>query len=265
MDEFALEDGAIRIGLGRIRELTVRARASIYRNRPFTGLHDLIARTAIGRAELENLIRAGGLDFVGRPRRQILFETDMMFEQAKKLRDHAPLFGYDDPTGASPVLRDRPPERMRDEWSLLKLSTGPHPVACVRSALAGEPCLPSTCIPDHIGKRVCLCGIPAAARRLRTRRGGVMCFMTLSDEYGLFELTIASEIYSRCREVIVEHGAAMLRVEGRVESDYDALSVAVDHIRPVLPRGEPAPDPAGPDWRSGATARAQALLAGKHR
>ncbi len=50
-----------------------------------------------------------------------------------------------------------------------------------------------------------------------------MQFVTLEDETGVFEVTLFPNIYSRVRRLLSDGGPYL--VEGRVEEQYDSLSV----------------------------------------
>ena len=79
-----MEDGAIRVGLGRVAELTERGRGSVLGNQPFDGLADLIARTELRIGEVESLVRAGALDFTGRSRPEMLLELNLLHVELER-------------------------------------------------------------------------------------------------------------------------------------------------------------------------------------
>ena len=250
---FTLEDGntAIRIGLGRIEGITARGRSSVLAARPFDGLTDLVARTALRIGEVENLVRAGALDFTGRPRPELLLELHLSFEGAKRIRGEGTLLPMARPAPRSVGLvpegcpaRRRPAtvrdysesQKWRDEWRMLGLSAGRHPVSWIRACASRAGALPSRAIPGRIGRRVKLAGLVAAMRTTSTAKGETMCFVTLADEWGTFEVTLFPDVLGRCRHELAEGGLGPLLVEGRVESQYDALSVTAERIEALSSR-----------------------------
>jgi DNA polymerase III alpha subunit len=68
-------------------------------------------------------------------------------------------------------------------------------------------------------------GLPCAYRRVETKSGGTMLFMTLADETGVIECTLFPDTY---RRLFGATRGQVLRVEGRVEDALDAVSVTVD-------------------------------------
>ena len=230
-EEFTIENGAIRIGLGQIRMISTASKHSIYKHRPFEGLADLVMRTNLKIGEGENLVRVGALDFIGRPRSLLLEELHACFKSAKSLRRSAVLIRPPDPGSRRSRARAlSEAERLGHEWDLLGFSSGKHPVAYVRPSLEKRNILRSSAIPERIGERIRLCGIAAAARTTPSKNGRRMCFLTLSDEDGLFEITMFPAIYERYKAVFARCGMSLFCVSGKVESQYDAISIAADKI-----------------------------------
>jgi DNA polymerase III alpha subunit len=85
-------------------------------------------------------------------------------------------------------------------------------------------------IANSVGRRIKVAGMAAAARTTRVKAGRTMCFVTLGDEDGLFEVTLFPDVYERYRKHLVAGGSGLFLVEGRVESQYDAVSVTAERI-----------------------------------
>jgi len=230
-EEFTLDDGAIRVGLGQIRELTEAGKESVCRNRPFRRLTDLILRTGLRHGEIANLIRGGALDFTGRPRARLRRELDLLFGTACKLRGQPLLFELPEPVVEGAGAEEGPGTRdWEDEWAVMGLSAGKHPVAYLRKGLAEGGIVSSRCLSERIGKEIRLCGIPAAARTTTARKGDKMCFITLCDEDGLFEVTLFPEVFSRHRQTLMENPSGLFWVAGKAEAQYDALSITAEEL-----------------------------------
>jgi DNA polymerase III alpha subunit len=82
-----------------------------------------------------------------------------------------------------------------------------------------------------------LCGIPAAARATTSKDGRTMGFVTLSDEAGLFEVTLFPRIYAEHRALLGGGDVGLLWVAGKVESEYDAITITADRIGRMEPNG----------------------------
>ena len=55
-----------------------------------------------------------------------------------------------------------------------------------------------------------------------------MQFLTLEDERGVFEVTLFPKFYQRIRRLLTDAGPYV--VEGKVESQYDSISVTAHRV-----------------------------------
>jgi DNA-directed DNA polymerase III PolC len=228
---FSQEGNTIRIGLGVVRELSVTSRKDIFSKRPFADLWDLMLRTRLQRRELENLVRAGALDFTAQSRPRLLYELDMHVETAVRHRGTESLFELPQPETPTPPLPDfSPPCKRSSEWELLGLTPAHHPLQPMRQQLTRNHVIPSRQAQACIGRRVRMCGIPAAARTAPTSRGQSLCFITLSDEDGLFEVTLQPEVYAHYRQALADCRTGIVWVEGKLESRFDAICLNAERL-----------------------------------
>ena len=72
-----------------------------------------------------------------------------------------------------------------------------------------------------VGRRVALAGIVATARHAPTKNGDTMQFVTLEDEYGVFEVTLFPDLCSRMPYLRL----GPYLVEGVVEKQYDVVTI----------------------------------------
>lgn len=75
-----------------------------------------------------------------------------------------------------------------------------------------------------------MAGLVAAARTTPTKRGDTLCFVTLADEDGLFEVTLFPDVYRRYGRELSENELGPFIVEGSVESQYDAVTVTAERM-----------------------------------
>ena len=100
-----------------------------------------------------------------------------------------------------------------------------HPLDVLIDPATRAGTTPAARVPDHRGRRVRALGLPCAYRRVETKSGGTMLFMTLADESGVIECTLFPDTY---RRLYPATRGQVLRVEGRVEETLDAASVTVE-------------------------------------
>jgi len=146
-----------------------------------------------------------------------------------------------------------PHERGRLELELLGLTTIAHPTRLfpcageerVRTAFGPEAFAPrpdrrrddplrpvnrTSCasLERFVGGRVTLCGWLAASRRVRTKNGETMRFLTLEDESGLAEVVLFPDVYRTDGHRLTERGPFL--VTGTVEDQLGARTLHAERI-----------------------------------
>ena len=237
--EFTAEDDAIRIGLGCVAGLGpagVRAVLDARESGAFGHLTECLFRTRLGREEARALILCGAFDFTGRKRPELMLELDMALaarpsENGAWLRSEVPMcIGMPVPVFVMDVPRIprdySPTRKYADQRRILGISADKHIMAVHRPRLSGMVNAVSRDLPRRIGRRIRIAGVLEARRTTRTRNGRQMMFMTLDDEFGLFEATVFP---GACRAAgFGTYGPYI--VEGRVEEQYDTVTVTTDRI-----------------------------------
>jgi len=240
----------VRVGLSRVfglaeatGERIVAARAE----RPFRSLADLIDRGRPTLPEVESLVLAGGLDAMGRSRPSLLLEaragarawsaTAVVGRRAAA----GPAAGPGGRRGAraavlldaEPVAAVRVPElpefdlaaRVRGEIRATGLWFSGHPLDTMLPADAARGAVPSAALPRHVGHRVAVVGLPCAYRRVETKKGDRMLFMTLADRSGVAECVLFPDAYRASAAAV---RGQVVRAEGHVVSSLGAVTLAAD-------------------------------------
>ncbi len=238
---WAVEDGALRVPLGRLKGMSAGVAAAIVAARaaggPFGSLWDFARRTRAPRPVVERLIRAGALD--GLPvdapgarspaataapaaplpaaahRRQALWDLGEMRWDAG---------GLDLPPAVTPAAMT--PDTLADavaaDAELLGLAQGAHPMALVRPALAALGAVPTREVEALAhGAPVRVAGRVEVVQRPGTAKG--IAFVSLEDEHGLVNLVLYPAVYARHRDVLRRAGVVV--ADGRVQHDHGAVHV----------------------------------------
>jgi error-prone DNA polymerase len=220
-------DGAIRIGLRQVKGLTERSIRRILAERGrrlFASLGDFLARVPVTDPEAENLILCGAFEFAGRSRPDLLLDlkTTDPAERRAGGRDGFGFGSWEPPK--PPRLKDFSPEqKLVHELTILGLSPGKHPLAVLRELLCAADLVDSDALPRRIGQPVRIAGVVAALRTATTKNNGVMLFVSLEDEKGVFEVTLFPQVHKRFGHLIDGFGPYV--VEGKVADQYGALTV----------------------------------------
>ncbi|HVQ21787.1 MAG TPA: OB-fold nucleic acid binding domain-containing protein [Candidatus Saccharimonadia bacterium] len=211
---------------------------------PYRSLADVVARTGLSEEVLERLIRAGGLDSLGRPRRELLWQ---LHEVAGATRGR-PIAG---PAASRPLdLRlpateapDLPPpselERLGDSYAILSLDARRQVIELFRPALARLGAVTAGEMAERPPGRVAIGGLVVTRQHPMTAKGTV--FLAVEDETGMVNVTLWPDTWARLRSVVRRH--ALLYIEGTLQRDATVVNLVAREIvsLPDLARGVGGP------------------------
>ncbi|MDH7598879.1 MAG: PHP domain-containing protein [Sedimentisphaerales bacterium] len=177
--DWTIEGNAIRAGLRIVRGLNTGVMEAIVQQRPFRDLDDLRSRVRFPRGQLEDLIRLGACDGLGRSRPEMLNQASgfRMGPNERYLFD----MGNMETRDYSDFNKI---ERLRVEVEITGIPFSLHPEQLLRT-----PHIQASRLVDFMDRNVTVAGIVAAARKARTQDGKVMGFVTLEDSTGLVEVS----------------------------------------------------------------------------
>lgn len=226
--ECTLEGEAIRLGLSHVNCLGAVAANSILAERTqrsFSSINDVVLRTGLAQHQLAQLAQVGAFDCFGIARREALWQVLSLVRQS----------GYElelvSPAKGSELLPlMRPVDVVQSDLMGLSLSTGPHPMALLRSTLQQEGVLSGQELRDVPDRRsVCACGMVVIRQRPLTAKGFV--FITLEDETGFANIVVKPNLAKRFRkDVLFSHA---LYVWGKVERKDGVVNVVGERFRSV--------------------------------
>ncbi len=230
-EEFSLDGQTIRIGLNFIGGLgPVGAETILHARsvRVFDSLSDCLARTRLGSEEARAMVLCGAFDGFGRRRPELMMELDLSLAgRAGWARSGEALLPAQ-PT--VPSLSDdySGARKYADERRILGISTREHIMGLFRPHLADRVDADSRQLPRRVGRAVRIAGVLEAYRTTATQKGQTMSFLTLEDEWGLFEVTVFPDARKRMRINFSRYGPYI--VAGRVEEQYDSITITADRV-----------------------------------
>jgi DNA polymerase-3 subunit alpha len=238
-----------RVGLGAMRELVAeRARGG-----PFASVAEFAARVdpkLLNKMQLENLAKAGAFDSLESNRARLVAGAETILRRAQAAAEEREsgqigLFG-DGTAGAAPLrlpaIPDWPQlERLAHEAEAVGFHLSAHPLDPYATALRRLGVVPSARIAERArsgATRLKLAGTVVVTKERTTRTGSRMCWVTLSDAQGSYEVTLFSEILNRCRDLLAEGSAVLVTAEARLEgetlrltaSEVEALEKAAEGV-----------------------------------
>ncbi|HSH21010.1 MAG TPA: PHP domain-containing protein [Candidatus Caenarcaniphilales bacterium] len=219
---------------------------------PFRSLADLVARTELSEELVERLIRAGALDSLKVPRRELLWQLREVAGATRGRYDGRSV-GSKKAPGRPLDLRlpathvpDLPPptelERLGDSYAILSLDARRQVVELFRPALDRLGALPAARLIDTRPGTVAIGGLVVTRQHPMTARGTV--FLALEDETGMVNVTLWPDTWARFRGTVRRH--ALLYVEGRLERESEVVNVIADRVVALAETARPVGGPLSP-------------------
>ncbi|MFI5258908.1 MAG: OB-fold nucleic acid binding domain-containing protein [Candidatus Limnocylindrales bacterium] len=241
----------IRLGLALVKgigdEHAERLDAELGRG-PYHSLADVVARTELPEEVIERLIRAGALDSLSRPRRELLWQLREVMgatqggERRTGRAAGRPMDLRLPPTPAPelPPLTER--ERLGDTYSVLSLDANRQVISLFRPALERLGAVTNASLADRGPGPVRVGGLVVTRQHPMTARGTV--FLALEDETGMVNVTLWPDAWARLRGV-VRH--ALLYVDGMLQREANVVNVIARDIKPLPAVAETVGGPARPE------------------
>jgi len=248
--EFTVETGpdgkpAIRFALAAIKRVGMSAMRELVAERvrggPFTSIADFAARVdpkLLNKMQLENLAKAGAFDSLEGNRARLVAGAETILRRAQAMaeeRDSGQIGLFGDGAARAeplrlPAIPDWPQlDRLAHEAEAVGFHLSAHPLDAYATALKRLGVVPSARIAERArsgAARLKLAGTVAATKERTTRTGSRMCWVTLSDSQGSFEVTLFSEVLNRCRDLLAEGTPILVTAEARIEGETLRLTAS---------------------------------------
>jgi DNA polymerase III subunit alpha len=234
---FQVEKGAIRYSLAAIKGIGAVALKEIFqkrRTKPFDDLFDFCLRVStkiVNRKSLETLVHSGSFDEFGMDRATYLSSLDVAIEHSQLVNpdenDQIDFFSEEEfflkpkyvEVEALPIE-----EKLNLEKEVLGLYLSDHPVSIYERDLFIFGAVPLSSLGEE--KKVVSIGIYITGiKKIRTKKGEAMAFLTVSDSSGEMEAVVFPAVYNRNMSLLKQ--GIMLVVEAKVENRSDAKQLII--------------------------------------
>ncbi|MDQ3557781.1 MAG: DNA polymerase III subunit alpha, partial [Pseudomonadota bacterium] len=245
---FGVEAGKIVYALcalkglgGQVAEHIGKARGP----RPFESLADFAARVdpqIVNRKALECLVQAGAFDTL-EPQRAKVFENIGRILAAVQERAERAASGISDlfgePAGPQsiPLVEAEPwapAERLQREFSAIGMYLSAHPIDDYDELVRSRGGLTWKAFLDQLRSLRQLTALIAATivqrQERRTRSGGRIGIVTLSDPTGQFEATVYQERLSEWREELEPGRSVLVQISAEFDGDTDEVRARIQSI-----------------------------------
>jgi DNA polymerase-3 subunit alpha/error-prone DNA polymerase len=228
-------DGSLQVGLMAVKGMSAAtlARISAERDRePFNDSGDFLRRVHPDESEARALIDAGALDGLGGVTCRTQLRWALAVWQKRRRERRAQPMDTLFAAGATPAPPTFPVQaesrRLWRELGVLGFLCDRHPLSLFKGQLAGLQRIKAVDLHRYTGRRVRLAGWLITGKRVRTKHGDPMEFLSFEDETALFETTFFPRIYARfCH--FLETGRPYLLI-GTVDEDWGAYTLTVQHV-----------------------------------
>ena len=235
------EDGAVRLGLGLIKDVGEAAASGIVQEREARGRYgspaDLVSRTGITSQAAAALVMAGAFDDVASNRRQALWDVGLANRPLRSgQRSLAATTDH-----ATPQLKDfSEHEKMVGEYRVMGIYPRGHVMEFVRPTLSDRVLRTSDVYDVPEGQEVLVAGWPIARQHPRGKDGTV--FVTIEDECGDVQLILWKDVFARSRRALRNR---VIMARGIVSRWDGTTNIIAPEIRAI---NTDVPMPNAHDW-----------------
>ncbi|MBO8163691.1 MAG: DNA polymerase III subunit alpha [Brevibacillus sp.] len=261
---FTVQENAIRFGLAAVKNVGYGAIESIVqerKRRPFRDLHDFCSRVdsrLVNRRVIESLISCGALDSLPGHRAQLLVVLDEALEKGAARRsmraggqiDLFSLEGTDvteagdrqpgegiDPSRYPEVPPFSRNQQLKEERELLGVYLSGHPLDDYPHLTNRQGVQQISRLPELAkNQTVKVVGMIVDVKRIQTKKGEPMAFLTLEDRTAPVEVVVFPQVFAAHLELLEKERLVVL--EARVDVQDDTVKLLASRFWDVttLPR-----------------------------
>src|SRR5690625_2146219 len=229
-------ESQIRLGFLAVKGIGYETAKQIVDKRAsgrFSDVFDFCLRVDIKRSSLETLILAGFFDSTYDNRASVLASLDQAYARAELFGDLHEGDLFKDELKMAPAYTNIEDfslmQRLRDEKELLQMYISNHPIQAYRQKLSllGYTTLAKVKkLPKYSKSKLIV--ILERVKKIHTKRGESMAFITVSDESGEIEAVVFPALYREVNPILNE--SQIIYVEGKVSYHDNAIQITVDNI-----------------------------------
>lgn len=235
-NEYTGKDDKLQIGLMAIKNLFHNSIEKILSERKQNGyyhsLADFLIRTKLGFEETSILIKCGAMGCFKKTRPELLRLLDIYIHKRKILDESYNNLFLNETFALEEEIKTSKnfsvEEICKTEYETFDYMITRHPLFFYRSETEKPDVVKAKDLHKHRGKNVKLIGWYMTSKRIKTRKGDIMKFLSLEDTTGTFEAVIFPREYEKFAELTMSMGPYV--IEGKVD-EADATNVAVSKMK----------------------------------
>ena len=212
-------------------------------NGPFSDLSDFIARVdgkSVNKRSLENLIKSGSFDCIQKSRAELFEGRDVIMrhinaanDESKKIKKVYLLARKQVKSIVSSLSFEEWPDlkKLSNEFEAIGFYLNAHPLDAYGDALTKYGVVRSSNLIQELKNkggtaRMDVAGIVSSSRTRVNQRGSKYAFIQMSDQGGIFEVTVFSELLATSGEFLKSGEAVLIRCDCKLENDFARLTAS---------------------------------------
>jgi DNA polymerase III alpha subunit len=233
--EYVGRNKTMRIGLIAIKNLSHRASDTIIeereRNGNYISLADFLVRTKLGYEETALLIKCGAMGCFRQTRPTLMRLLDVYLHRRRIIEEsYNDLFIRETFKLEEEVKTDQNYSLAgicREEYEAFGYMATRHPLYFFKEWIEQPGIVLARDMFRHRGRRVKMIGWYMTSKRIKTKRGDIMKFLSLEDLTGTFEAVIFPNVYYRVAELTLSMGPYL--VTGRIDTN-DSTNIVTENL-----------------------------------
>lgn len=234
-----VSEGRIRYGLSAIKGVGHNVATALVKDRPDGGFSDLLDvcmhTDKVNKKLLESLVKSGACDCLGENRATLLASIELALQtyqqqSSNQAQGQQDLLGSEVDFNYRHVSRMPKKVELEQERDTLGYYLSGHPVAECRQELNTMGIKPIQLISNNQTVRVA--GVVNKIKVIKTKKGGRIAFVELSDDTGRVDVAFFDEVYTQCYEMLGSGGVIL--VEGATSLDQFTQKVRIQCSKAML-------------------------------
>ena len=234
--EYVGKGRAIRIGLKAIKNLSYNAIDKIVEERKQTGkyiaLADFLVRTKLAYEETAMLIKCGAMGCFRQTRPTLMRLLDVYLHRRKIIEEsYNDLFMHETFKLENEVKTDENYSLAgicKEEYEAFGYMVTRHPLYFFREWIEQPGIVLAKDMYRNRGRRVKMIGWYMTSKRIKTKKGDIMKFLSLEDLTGTFEAVIFPNVYYHVAELTLSMGPYL--VTGRIDAN-DSTNIVTEDLK----------------------------------
>ncbi len=215
----------IRIGFMAIKNFPQKSCDEIIKERKtngkFVSLADFLVRTKLGYEETALLIKCGAMDCFGETRPALMRLLDVYYRHRKILEENYLSLFVNESFNLEREVKTKRQYTIEEicsaEYEVFGYMVTRHPLEFFDEIISREDIVPSKDMAKYYKRKIKMVGWLMTSKRIKTRKGKIMKFLSLEDLTGTFEAVLFPETYEKYAELTFSMGPYLL--EGKVETE----------------------------------------------